>query len=112
MKSSGRLPKLHIKAGDMVMAISGADADGKKTGKVLKVFRKEQRAVVEGFNQVKKTLRKSQDNPQGGIIDKESPIAISNLRLARETDTKAPKKSESKGGRGRGKGPDASDKKK
>lgn len=76
-----RPSKLHIRRGDMVMAISGEDADGKKVGKVLQVFPSSGRAVVEGFNFVRKHLKKSQDNPQGGVIDKEAPIAVSKLKL-------------------------------
>ena len=71
---------MHIRRGDIVMAIAGEDADGKKTGKVLQVFPKEGRALVEGLNYVTKHLRKSQDNPKGGIIQKEAPIHVSNLK--------------------------------
>lgn len=71
---------MHIKRGDIVMAIAGEDADGKKTGKVLQVFPKKGRALVEGLNYVTKHLRKSQDNPKGGIIQKEAPIHVSNLK--------------------------------
>jgi large subunit ribosomal protein L24 len=62
------------------------------------------RAVVEGLNLVKKTLRKSQDHPQGGIIDKEASIHLSNLRLVEVAEQKAaarkktPKKKTSKSG--------------
>ncbi len=70
---------LHIKKGDLVIAISGADADRGKPGKVLQVLPKQQKAIVEGFNYVKKHMRKTQDNPQGGIVEKEAPIHVSNL---------------------------------
>ena len=73
--------KMHIRRGDIVKAISGADADGKKTGKVLKVYPATGRALVEGFHFVKKHLRKSQDNPNGGIVTKEAPMAASNLAV-------------------------------
>jgi len=88
MKNQGKQPKVRIKRGDIVVAISGEDADGKKAGKVLQVFPAQQRAIVEGFNYVKKHLRKSQDNPQGGIVEKEAPIHISNLRLQKAADEK------------------------
>jgi large subunit ribosomal protein L24 len=82
--------KIHIRRGDIVRAISGEDADGKKTGKVLKVYPKKGRALVEGFNFVKKHMRKSQDNPNGGIVTKEAPMALSKLvlvtRAAKKTD--------------------------
>ena len=81
MKSAKRKVKLHVKRGDIVVAISGEDAAVGKTGKVLRVYPETQRALVEGFNYVKKHLRKSQDNPKGGIVEKEAPVHISNLRL-------------------------------
>jgi large subunit ribosomal protein L24 len=52
-----------------------------KTGKVLMVDRVKGRVLVEGVNLVKKTLRKTQDNPQGGITEKEAPLAIANVHL-------------------------------
>ena len=73
--------KLHVRRGDIVRAISGADAVAKKTGKVLKVYPQTGRALVEGVNFVKKALRKSQDNPNGGIITKEAPLAVSKLAV-------------------------------
>ena len=82
--------KLHVRRNDVVRAISGEDADGKKTGKVLKVYPQTGRVLVEGFNFVKKHLRKSQDNPNGGIVSKEAPLAASKLavvtRAAKKTD--------------------------
>ncbi|NCA82834.1 MAG: 50S ribosomal protein L24 [Opitutae bacterium] len=82
--------KLHVRRGDVVRAISGADADGKKTGKVLKTYPGKGRVLVEGFNFVKKHMRKSQDNPNGGIVTKEAPLAASKLavvtRAAKKTD--------------------------
>ena len=72
-------PKMHVRRDDIVRAISGEDADGKKTGKVLRVYPKTGRVLVEGFNFVKKHLRKSQDNPNGGIVTREAPIAASKL---------------------------------
>jgi large subunit ribosomal protein L24 len=66
-----------IKKGDEVIAISGTSV-GKK-GKVLFVDSDQGRAIVEGINLKKKTVRRSQDNPQGGIVDQEAPIALSNL---------------------------------
>jgi large subunit ribosomal protein L24 len=62
---------------DMVLVVSG-NAKGKK-GKVLKVFPAKQRVIVEGVNFIKRHTRKSQKNPQGGIIEKEAPIHASNV---------------------------------
>ncbi len=70
---------LHIRKGDLVLAISGEDASRGKPGKVLQVLPKQQRAIVEGYNLVKKHMRKTQDNPQGGIAEKEASIHVSNL---------------------------------
>ena len=71
--------KLHIKKGDQVQVISG---DGKgQTGKVLKVEVSKQRAIVEGVNLCKKATKPNAQNPQGGIIEKEAPIHVSNLML-------------------------------
>lgn len=73
--------KTHIRKSDIVIARSGGAAVGQKTGKVLHVFRKSASAIVEGMNFVHKTLRKSQDNPKGGVIKKEARIALANLML-------------------------------
>ena len=89
MKSQTQKTKMHVKRGDLVVAIRGEDAAGKKTGKVLQVFPEQGRALVEGFNYVKKHMRKSQDNPQGGIVEKEAPIAVSNLKVHTRADEKA-----------------------
>ena len=71
--------KLHIKKGDTVMVISG-DSKGQQ-GRVLLVDREKRKAIVEGINMVAKHTRPNADTPKGGIIHKESPIHISNLKL-------------------------------
>jgi len=71
--------KLHIKKGDTVVVITG-NYRGQK-GRVLEVIRKNDRAIVEGVNLVKKHTKPNADNPQGGIIEQEAPIHISNLML-------------------------------
>ena len=71
------MAKLHIKKGDTVYVNAG-NSKG-QTGKVLKVFVKEQRAIVEGLNMVSKSQKPSAKNPQGGIVKQEAPIQISNL---------------------------------
>ncbi|GGA53768.1 50S ribosomal protein L24 [Kroppenstedtia guangzhouensis] len=89
--------KLHVKKGDTVIVMRGKDAptrdkNGKMIytkGRVLKVYPAERRALVEGVNMVKKHSRPSQDNPQGGIIEQEAPIHISNLMLE-DPKTKEP----------------------
>lgn len=66
-----------IKKGDTVAVTKGVDAG--KTGKVLEVLPERGGALVEGLRLVKKALRKTQERPQGGIVDKEAPIALANL---------------------------------
>ncbi len=78
-----------IKKDDVVVAVSGVNAG--KSGKVLQVMGQRGRAIVEGVNIVKKTLRKSQDNPQGGISEKEASVEISNLMLYCPHDKKGVK---------------------
>ncbi len=71
--------KLHIKKGDMVQVIAG-DNKGQQ-GKVLKVEVSKSRAIVEGVNICKKATKPNAQNPQGGIIEKEAPIHVSNLQV-------------------------------
>ena len=70
--------KAAIKRDDIVRVLSGDDRG--KIGKVLRVDPERGVAVVEGLNVVKRHMRKSQDNPQGGIIEKEAPMALGKLR--------------------------------
>ena len=67
----------HIKSGDTVLVITGADKG--KTGKVLRVLTGKDRVVVEGINRVWKHVRPSQRNPQGGRIQKDAPVHLSNV---------------------------------
>jgi large subunit ribosomal protein L24 len=64
---------------DTVVVLSGNDRG--KTGKVLKVFPDKDQVVVEGVNMIKKHSRPTQQLPQGGIIEKEGPINVSNLKI-------------------------------
>ena len=73
------MSKLHIRKDDTVIVLAGSDKG--KTGKVLKVLVKDERAIVEGINIVSKRAKPSAKNPQGGIIKQEAPIHISNLSL-------------------------------
>ena len=70
---------LGIRRGDKVMVLAGRDKG--KTAKVLHVYPKKGRALVEGVNMVKKHMRKSQQHPQGALVNKELPIHLSNLGL-------------------------------
>lgn len=71
--------KIHVKKGDTVVVITGKSA-GKK-GKVIEVLPKEGKVVVEGANIVKRHTRPTQQAPQGGIIEKEAPMASSNVMI-------------------------------
>ena len=70
---------MKIKKGDSVQVITGNDKG--KIGRVIKVFLNRDRVVVESVNIVKKHTRPTQDNPQGGIIEKEASIHISNVMM-------------------------------
>jgi large subunit ribosomal protein L24 len=70
---------MKLKKDDNVMVISG-NFKG-KTGKILKVFPKKNRVIIEGVNLRKRHTKASQQNPQGGIIEKESPIEASNVMI-------------------------------
>ncbi len=71
--------KLHIKKGDTVVVIAGNNK-GKK-GRVLEIITKTERAIVEGVNLMKKHTKPNAASPQGGIIEKEASVHISNLML-------------------------------
>ncbi|MFW6152199.1 MAG: 50S ribosomal protein L24 [Verrucomicrobiota bacterium] len=68
-----------IKKNDNVTVIAGVDRG--KTARVLEVTPDKDRALVEGVRLVKKTLRKTEDSPKGGITQKEAPVHISNLQI-------------------------------
>jgi large subunit ribosomal protein L24 len=71
--------KYHIKKNDKVMVIAGKEKG--KTGKVLRIFPKKDRAVVEKVNFIKRHMRPGAHSRQGGIVEKENPINISNLMV-------------------------------
>ena len=73
------MPKLHIKKGDTVKVLSGADNG--KTGKITSVDREKGRAFVEGINLVSKHTKPSEANPQGGIEKREASVHISKLMV-------------------------------
>ncbi len=71
--------KLHVRKGDQVEVIAGNFKGS--SGKILEVMPRKQRVLVEGVRLIKKHLRKSQDNPQGKIAEREGPIHISNVKV-------------------------------
>ncbi len=70
---------MHVKKGDKVKVITGKDKG--KSGKVLAAFPKKNRVLIEGINMVKKHTKPSNINPQGGILNVEAPIHVSNVML-------------------------------
>ncbi|PRO64646.1 50S ribosomal protein L24 [Alkalicoccus urumqiensis] len=70
---------MHVKKGDNVKIISGKDKG--KEGKVLAAFPSKSRVLVEGVNMVKKHAKPSQANPQGGILNQEAPVHVSNVMV-------------------------------
>ncbi|TMV44082.1 50S ribosomal protein L24 [Paenibacillus mesophilus] len=71
--------KLHVKKDDTVIVITGKDK-GKK-GRVIAAYPRENRVLIEGVNMVKKHQKPNQQNPQGGILNQEAPIHVSNVML-------------------------------
>lgn len=74
------MPKLHVKTGDKVVVIAGKDKN--KSGRVLRVNPTAQRVVVEGINVVKRHTKPNSAYPNGGVIEKEAWIHVSNVALA------------------------------
>ncbi len=73
------MKKFKIKTGDQVVVLTGKDKGAK--GKVVKIIKDKDRVIVEGVNMIKKHVKPSTENPQGGIVEKEAPIHISNVAL-------------------------------
>jgi large subunit ribosomal protein L24 len=71
--------KLHVRKGDNVEVISGNFRGS--SGKVLQVIARKERVLIEGVRMIKRHLKKSQDNPQGKIAEREGPIHISNVKV-------------------------------
>ena len=82
--------KFHVKKGDEVVVIAGAEKG--KRGKIISVESKKQRVIVEGVRMIKKHMRKNQNNPQGAIIEREGTIHISNVMVAGKFDARASKR--------------------
>ena len=85
--------KFHVKKGDNVEVISGNFKGS--SGKILEVRAAKQQVLVEGVRIIKKHLRKSEDNPQGKIAEREGPIHISNVKVL-ETEKKSESKTKTK----------------
>ena len=79
--------KTHVKVNDQVVVISGEHKND--SGKVLQVLPKKQQVLVEGVRMIKKHAKRTQDQPDGGIIEREGPIHISNVKLVTKSQAKS-----------------------
>ena len=86
--------RFHAKKGDEVQVISGNHRGA--TGKILQVLPKKQQVLIEGVRLIKKSVRKSQDNPNGAIVTREGPIHISNVKVVEAPRPKRTKKEKAK----------------
>jgi len=80
----------HVKKNDEVVVIAGADRG--KRGRVIAIEGKKQRVIVEGVHMIKKHMRKSQQNPQGAIVEREGTVHVSNVMKAEAYDARAAKR--------------------
>lgn len=78
------MQKLHVKRGDIVVVIAGSHKG--KSGKVLEILAAKERVRVEGVGMIKRHLKKSQENPNGAIVEREGTIHVSNLQLKSRFD--------------------------
>jgi large subunit ribosomal protein L24 len=74
------MSKFHVKKGDQVVVLSGKEKG--KQGRVIAVMTKKSRVIVEGLQMIKRHTRKSQQHPQGAIVEREGSIHISNVKKA------------------------------
>ena len=81
---------MHVKKSDMVVVLSGEEKG--KVGKVLHVYPEKMRVLVEGVNVMSKAMRKSQDNPKGGVTTKEFPIALAKVMLQEKFEARKKKR--------------------
>lgn len=84
------MQKFHVKKGDEVVVIAGSEKG--KRGKIIAVNTGKQRVIVEGVQMIKRHTRKSQDNPQGAIVEREGTVHISNVMKAEAFDARANKR--------------------
>jgi large subunit ribosomal protein L24 len=81
--------KTHVKRGDEVVVISGTSRG--KRGKLLEILSKKNRGVVEGLAMIKRHEKKTQESPEGAIVEREGSIHLSNLMLASTFDARQQK---------------------
>ena len=84
------MSKFHVKKGEVVVVLAGKEKG--KRGKIIAVLRKQQRVIVEGAQMIKRHMRKSQDHPQGAIVEREGTIHLSNVMKADQFDARSAKR--------------------
>ena len=84
--------KCHVKKGDEVVVISGTERG--KRGRIIRVLRGKGRVIVEGIMLIKRHTRKSQQHPQGAIVEREGSIHLSNVMRAEKFDGRASRREE------------------
>jgi large subunit ribosomal protein L24 len=84
------MPKFHVKKGEEVVVLAGKEKG--KRGKIIAVLRKKQRVIVEGVQMIKRHMRKSQEHPQGAIVEREGTIHRSNVMKADQFDARSAKR--------------------
>ena len=82
--------KCHVKKGDEVVVLAGKEKG--KRGKIIAVAPKKSRVIVEGLQMIKRHMRKSQQHPQGAIVEREGTIHLSNVMKADQFDARAAKR--------------------
>ena len=81
-----KFSKFHVKRGDEIVVIAGSEKG--KRGKILQMHTKLDRVTVEGLKMIKKHVKRSQQSPQGAIVEREGTIHVSNVMLASEYDSR------------------------
>lgn len=84
------MANLHVKKGEEVVVIAGADKG--KRGRIIAVNTKKNRVIVEGARMLKRHMRKSQQHPQGAIVEREGSVHVSNVMKADVYDARAAKR--------------------
>lgn len=81
------MAKQHVKKNEEVVVIAGTERG--KRGKVIEVLRTQQRVIIEGVKMIKKHTKRSQQNPEGKIVEREGTIHLSNVMRAADFDARA-----------------------
>lgn len=84
------MKSFHVKKNDEVVVLSGSDKG--KRGRIISILGKKDRVIVEGVAMIKRHTRKSQQHPQGAIVEKEGSVHVSNVMVASEFDARAAKR--------------------